>query len=229
MTIKNNTPAVTAFNSIAALAFIEGNSRAAVISAVKVALGRAFKYGVEVPKATKAGKALSAVRTQYIAGRMASSLGFKADKIDEAIAIIGYANAAGTGELKKGQTARRTPVQERAYAAAREYWSKLLADLGIGKAKTTADKNKAARAPRMTTTTEAKEAPKVDNSAKTEKPKTKEQTAAHIEHMASTLLAYVNAHAKIVSPALSSAVHDFKLAVSKAQGASATVTQLKAA
>lgn len=221
MTVRNATPAVTALHSIAALAYVEGNSRANVLTAIRAALGKAFKYGVEVPKATKAGKALAAVRVQYIAGRMASSLGFKPENIDDAIAIIGYANANGTGGLKKGQAARRSPVQERAYATAREYWSKVLADLGIGKAKTTADKNKAARAPRPADTSKDNAPAVTSQSDAPAKPKTREDVAAHIEAMASTLLAYVNKHAKLAPPALSSAVHDFKLAVSKANAPAA--------
>ena len=125
--IAANVKALNNLAAIAPAAFTVGVSRSALIAATFACLGAT---------PDKARFALFSV--ELAAGTMAAYLQRKGDKRAQA-ALIAHcrecvtkkAKFAGTGDLKKGQTGRRSEVEEAAYGSARVIKSQLLKDAGV--------------------------------------------------------------------------------------------------
>ena len=125
--IAANVKALNNLAAIAPAAFTVGVSRSALIAATFACLGAT---------PDKARFALFSV--ELSAGTMAAYLQRKGDKRAQAAliahcreAVTKKAKFAGTGDLKKGQTGRRSEVEEAAYSSARVIKSALLKDAGV--------------------------------------------------------------------------------------------------
>jgi hypothetical protein len=116
-----------AWDNLAALVYSEGSLRSDVIRALSVALG-------DKPTDTQLAAARNAAIAARIASRMANA-DLPTGATDKA-GRLALGHALATGEQKK-----KSPAMVRAYGAAREYWSKLLADAGIGQAEGQDEKN----------------------------------------------------------------------------------------
>lgn len=125
--IAANVKALNNLAAIAPAAFTVGVSRSALIAATFACLGAT---------PDKARFALFSV--ELAAGTMAAYLQRKGDKRAQVTliahcreAVTKKAKFAGTGDLKKGQTGRRSEVEEAAYSSARVIKSALLKDAGV--------------------------------------------------------------------------------------------------
>lgn len=211
-TIKGRSEAATrrraAWGCVVELAYAEGASREATIENLKIALG-------DKP----APDAIQAARNAWMIGRMAARFpasalpaGAKtlADRLD-------FADRTLSGTVKKSEAVRKV------YNAAREAWSKLLAETGHGMAQTQTAKNAGNKAkveqaiagastggnrtnagqgavkdkgPIMTALADAiaaKGAPA--KPAPSEAPKDKLAAVTHIAMQAAAILAYANKYA----------------------------------
>lgn len=140
-----------AYLKIAPLSFVENASRADTIRNLRVALGNA-------PSPVE----LQAAKDEWCIGRIACRLPdsefpkdctSSADKIEHARKLVfDYAlpTKQGGKALPKGKIGRRTEVQDKAIRAANQAWSMIAAELGLGKAKTQAETDKAKKAKRAT-------------------------------------------------------------------------------
>jgi hypothetical protein len=132
------TAAVRAANAKAAQTAVEfaamkgSESRRLVIDAVKAALGKVL------PNSDKpADKALFALtRHSFQSGHMADVLFAgsnlpASEQLAKARLARDAADGEGKGNLKKGQTRRRTKPEQAAYNSAKTAWSRLLSDAGL--------------------------------------------------------------------------------------------------
>lgn len=213
---------------IAPRAYSEGVSRAALIAAIKGAGG------------TSPDKArLASLKREAVIGRITARLPVSAfprsaketaDKMEHARALVCDYVAPDVKDLPKGKTGRRTDVQQKAIRACDEWWSKLLAEVGFGSAKTQAqaDKEKKQRAatnvgtnatpvrgadkasdkPAATPTQEAMKTPKSKMSPV--------DACAHVERLASELLAFANKYAAALPTDYGMAVQTFKTSINTA-------------
>lgn len=180
--------------SVAPASLNEATARNAAIAAVKAAGGND-----------------PLVRREYIAGRIGGGLRRLGSNATDAMLIKdGYAviDMAGkdASRVADGQT-RRSPEQERLYGAGRVAWSALLRDAGIV-SMTSRDTSKT-RKPK------AGANKKAANNNRPASPKVKDASAAlaHVVLQAAALLSFTNKNAKIMPPALSTAIGDFNTAV----------------
>lgn len=206
-----------AYMSIAPLAFVETQSRDQTIANIKVALGA---------KPTDAE--MLGARNEWVIGRIASRLAdadFPAgtvksiDKLDHArVLLLQYAAPPKDGvkanKLRAGQIGRRSIAQHKAIRAAEEAWSQIKAELGAGTAQTQAQRNaaKAKRAPSMAGSGKGIKAtpPTHSELIKPDGIKTADDACAYLEGMASTLLMFINKHAKVIPSDYGTMVKSFK-------------------
>lgn len=187
----------TALQGLASLAFVEGKSRADVISQLRIALGKS---------PTPAD--VSGVALEYVVGRVAAKLPHKeGETVAASLAfarqiVTQYAAPAKDGvkakALRKGQISRRSPEQHKAVRAAEGQWYLVNAELGYGASQTQADKNKRQAAAAGSTKrgkvataapthTELVAGPKLAANA--------DESAAMVMQLASSLFAYANKNA----------------------------------
>jgi len=215
MTIKSNVN-VKALNTLAAIApaaFAAGVSRSALIKATFACLG-----------ATPDKARFAEFSVELTAGTMAAYMQRKGDKRAQATLIAAMrlcvttkAKHAGTGDLKKGQTGRRTELEEAAYASARVIKSALLKDAGVtspiasgsDSSKTRAPNRKAAKG-------------KAKRVAATPGFKTFDDLLKYATVQAKAMSGTWNKNAKITDPtgagramALSNAIADFASSIAK--------------
>lgn len=193
---RNATLRGVALAGVATCAYVEGKSRADVLAQVNIVLGKA-PTDVEV----------SAARVEYVVGRVAQKTGDNALPIADQLAharnlVTSYAAPAKDGvkanKLRKGQLGRRTPEQHKAIRAAEETFSLIIGELGHGKARTMAEKNKRAASHgkgkgKLVTPTHAE----LTKSSATP-PKTPAEACEMIALLSSSLLAYSNKYAGLV-------------------------------
>ena len=233
VTIKgaNKAARETAFLSIAPLSYVEAKSRTETIANLRVALGKA-------PSADM----LKVAQQEYAIGRIAQRL----TTLPKGVAddggsrlefardlLLHYAAPAKDGvaarKLRKGQKGRRTIDQHKVCRAADEAWSQIKAELGLGAAKTQAERNKAKRspAPQMAGATNKGAAGKdaagkagagVTHSelVKADGPMTADAAREYLNSMAATLLAFGNKHAAIIPTDYGTAIRVFKTSCDKA-------------
>lgn len=219
---RNNARTI-ALASIAAQSMSEALSRQAVIATIGVALGKAPD-----------DKETEAARAEFIIGKVAMKVKGKLSN-DQRLAkariiVLNYASAPKDGvearPLRKGQTGRRSPDEQRAYQAAKEQFSKILAELKIGGAKTQDESN----APKKVAgrpagggkgKTTAKRIPKdvaAAMVAMTTSPAkmTREMATTHIATQVANLMAFINKHAGIVPLSFSEPLTTCKASLNKA-------------
>lgn len=185
----------TALQGLASLAFVEGKSRADVISQLRIALGKS---------PTPAD--VSGVALEYVVGRVAAKLPHKeGETVAASLAfarqiVTQYAAPAKDGvkakALRKGQIGRRSPEQHKAVRAAEGQWYLVNAELGYGASQTQADKNKRQAAAAGSTKRGKATAP--THSELVAGPKlaaNADESAAMVMQLASSLLAYANKNA----------------------------------
>jgi hypothetical protein len=100
--------------------------------------------------------------------------------------------------LRKGQTGRRSAMQQRVFRNAEQRTSQLFAELGLSNAKTLAETNKAKRAPSMAGSDKGK-AGAAPSHAELVKPAAPVTSADYVQHMQvqlAALIAYDAKHAK---------------------------------
>lgn len=225
--IKTLTKArAIAFASVAAKSMSEALSRADVVATIGTALGK-----------TPTELETLAVRDEFIIGKVAMKVSGKLSndaRLEKARDIVlHYASAPKDGvevrPLRKGQKGRRNPDQQRAYQAAKEQFSKILAELRIGGAKTQDEANASKKVAGRPTgqgkgKSTAKRVPKDVASAivaMTTSPAkmTRDVATNHIATQAAALLAFCNKHAAMVPLSFSEPVNTFKSAINKAMNA----------
>lgn len=213
--------AKAALAKVADAAFNQARNRADVAQLIRQAIGTGKLAVIRQ----------AACRAEYMAGRMAYSLGCD---IERARILLTYANANGKGKLKKGQ-GRRNKEQEKAYNAAKVYWSDILRAAGIvstsakagnGNAKGK-DADKKPRAPHhkdkaAPVLADVFAKPKAPSPASLPKAKTRENVENYVLQQALSLAAFINKNAGVASPQCSSIVQDFvtaaKVALAPARG-----------
>jgi hypothetical protein len=214
---------------VAPAAFNEGASRTETLAIVRDVAGKpSFRKDADGNwrPAAAFGERLNAVRLEYIAGRVALSLGFKCDTpgLNKARSIIALPGA--NAKLSPKQKAKRTPEQERAYGAARQWWSITSREAGLvhtdkakagNGAKGGKAKNKRQPEPQRKAMTRSDMERALGIMAPPIKP-TKESVAQYFRQTSATVLAYVNKYAALATPQLSSAAEDFRNAVILAVG-----------
>lgn len=229
-TVKNarsltNARAI-ALSSVAAISMSEALTRQQVVQACAKALGKA-------PSVND----IEAVRIEYIIGKVAMKMkGKDADARLQRARIIctQYASAPVAGQaprkLRAGQLGRRSPDEQKAFNAARSAFSLVLAETGVGDAKTIAEKNATQKvaagrpAGKGKGKSTAKRIPKDVASAMvamTTSPAkmTRDMATQHIATQAAALLAFCNKHAAIVPLSFSEPVSTFKTAINAAMNA----------
>lgn len=186
--------------NVAASALNEGTARNVAIAAIKAAGGND-----------------PLVRREYIAGRIGAGLRRLGSNLpDKELIASGYAiiDMAGKDAAKvaDGQS-RRSPEQERLYGAARVAWASVMRDAGIGanKAKDTSKSRKA----RHGSNDNSKAKAKPVNLRQALSPKVADgpKAVAHVSMAAAALLSFSNRNAKVMPPALITAIQDFSNAV----------------
>lgn len=139
------TKRIEAFDNIRPLAVTEGNSRAASLANLNIALGKEPSEAL-----------VTFARKVYVIGRVQAVLNVDELKATEIVCYMaGWIDPEKikSGEvtpraIRKSQTGRRTEAQHKAVRAAEEWCSKLLAETGFGKAQTNAEANAKKRTPR---------------------------------------------------------------------------------
>lgn len=215
-----------ALASVAAISMSEALTRQQVVQACAKALGK-----------TPSVNEIEAVRIEYIIGKVAMKMkGKDSDARLQRARIIctQYASAPVAGQavrkLRAGQLGRRSPDEQKAFNAARSAFSLVLAETGVGEAKTIAEKNAtqkvAAGRPKGKGAgkSTAKRVPKDIASAMvamTTSPAkmTRDMATQHIATQAAALLAFCNKHAAMVPLSFSEPVNAFKTAINKAMNA----------
>ena len=132
-TVSARAIAAAAAQATVEVAAMRGSeSRRAVIGAVKAALGKVL------PSSDKpADKALFALtRHSFQSGHMADVLFAgsnlpASEQLAKARQARDAADGEGKGNLKKGQTRRRTKAEQAAYNSSKTAWSRLLSDAGL--------------------------------------------------------------------------------------------------
>lgn len=224
---KNKALREGAVMRIAPLSFVESLSRTESIANLRVAFG------------PSPDEALVAVgRIEWVIGRLASRLAAgdfpkdvkdNGDKLEYARSLVcEYAAPPKEGSkpraLKAGQKGRRTPAQQRAYMAALEAWSQVLAELGLGKAQTQKDRNDSKKGKRSTNENPVRGDGKgAKGGAPTHSElvaKPKAMTAADamqfLVSQSVTLLGFANKNAKVLPTAYGAAVIAFHKAIGEA-------------
>lgn len=208
-----------ALGQLADAAFKQARNRSEVADLIKRAVG---------PKGKAQTARLVAARMEYMAGRMAFTLNVP---LDTARKLLTYANANGKGQLKKGQ-GRRNKEQEKAYNAAKVYWSDMLRAAGLvspsakagnsnakGKTATRAPHHKDKSAPVLA---DVFAKPKAPAPSALPKAKTREDVENYVLQQALSLAAFINKNAAVASPQCSTIVQDFvtaaKIALAPARG-----------
>lgn len=217
---KGAAERTVAFEDVVTGAYIEGKSRADVVTMLRGALGKA-------PTEPQ----VAACRSEYIIGRVAAALKEGADAGAHIAAardvVLHYAAPVKDGvkarALRKGQKGRRSIAQHKAVRAAEEAWSQLKAEVlpQASAATTQKERNakKAGRAPAMAgTTARGKAGQGITHSelVKGDGPMTAEAARDYLNGMAATLLAFCNKHAGVVPTDYGTAVQAFKSAADKA-------------
>jgi hypothetical protein len=180
-----------------------------------------FRDVLAVCGAAPAKETYNAARLAIQSGAIASYLARKGEPgnrgalIKRGLACITkLAGADGVGELKKGQTGRRTTLEEKAYASAR-----VLCTLAFREAGVTVPGGGAAksRTPKPAAKATAKKAA-ANNNRPAAAPKCKDGPAfaQYVGLQAAALLAAANKNAKVAPPAILSAIQDFAAAVKQA-------------
>lgn len=215
-----------AYQQIASLAYVEQLSRADTIEAIRAALGKA---------PTEAE--LKAAQQEYTIGRVAARLPANempgklnarndADRLEAArLLVTSYAAPPVEGKksrpLRKGQLGRRSTVQHKVIRAADEAWSLVKAELGIGQARTQAEKNKRARSTKANPVRGnatvmprgelvAPAVPTHSELAAPAKPETAADVLNHVMTQGASLLQYVNKHAGVTDTRLATLVGRFQ-------------------
>lgn len=196
--------------NLAVAAFTAASASTAFFASVRDALGAA---------PTK--EAYNAARLAIQSGAIAAYLARKGEPGNRAAlikrgleCITKKAGADGVGDLKKGQTGRRTQLEEKAYASARVLATIAFKEAGVavpggGDAKK--------RTPKPSKANVAKKAGSSNTKAPAA-PKCKDAGgfAQYVGLQAAALLSAANKNAKVASPAILSAIQDFAAAVKKA-------------
>ncbi len=207
-----------AYVMIAPLAFVEAESRDASIANLRIALGKAPSI-----------QDISIARDEYIIGRTATRLTAlpKDQRLEAARDIVlHYSDAPKDGitprPLRKNKKGRRTPDQQRAVGAAREYFSQLLAETPHGKAKPQSVKNKGrvTRKPQMAGSRniqpEPSKVPSHSTLVRPEPASDRAQACNHVFTQAAALLAYANKNAKLLPTDIGQLVCAFQSGMIKA-------------
>ncbi len=205
-----------AYELIAPLAFVEAESRDASIANLRIALGKAPSI-----------QDIDIARNEYVIGRTATRLVTlpKNERLEAARDIVlHYSDAPKDGitprPLRKNKKGRRTPDQQRAVGAAREYFSQLLAETPHGKAKDQATKNKGrvTRKPAMAGSKNMGNAAPPTHSAlvRPEPATDRAQACNHVFTQAAALLAYANKNAKLLPTDIGQLVCAFQSGMTKA-------------
>ena len=236
-----------AYQQIASLAYVEQLSRADTIEAIRAALGKS---------PTEAE--IKAAQQEYIIGRVAARLpatemlkGMSARddaaRMDCArLLVTSHASPPVEGKaarkLRKGQLGRRSIVQHKVIRAADEAWSLVKAELGMGEARTQAEKNKRATKatpvrgkaapaaapthselaqPGAPTHSELAQpgAPMDSELAQPGAPMDSDSAVQHVMTQAASLLQFANKHAKHLPTDFGTAIQAFKKACNEAGNA----------
>jgi len=207
----------TALAGVASLAYAESLSRAALVSQLKLALGK-----------TPTAPELAGAMNEYVVGRVAHRLAdgdcpkagmSVADRIAFArVVVTQYAGPAKDGVkakgLRKGQTGRRSIAQHKAVRAAESAWSLIKAELVEGSTtQTLAQKNKRAAAMKGTTARGAKAATPTHSElvkgTSADAPKSAADACERVATMTATLLAFTNKHAALLPAAYGQSIKRF--------------------
>ena len=217
-----------AYMQIAPLSFVENISRVESIANLRAALG-----------ASPSEAEVKTAQTEWSIGRVASRLPageFPKGCVDDMAKldfardlVLHYAAPAQEGKaarkLRAGQKGRRNVVQHKVCRAADEAWSQVKAELGLGNAKTQAEKNKG----RVTRSTNGNPvrgdgkgkpgkgaAPTHSELVKPERMASEADVCQYVESISSTLLAFANKNAKHMPTDYGMAVQAFRSAIVKA-------------
>jgi hypothetical protein len=194
-----------AFGTIAGLSFSEDKSRSATIAAARTALGN-----------NPSQLEVDAVKVQYMIGRVASRLPLNArGKARTDLELLAFAEdlivryampldpaVKSPKKLHTSKIGYRTAEQHKVVRAANESCSQFLAELGLNKAKTQAEKNaskKTANAPSMAGSGKGKgkAVPPAHAELVTPRPMTPADYVQHMQTQLSALLAFDNKYAKL--------------------------------
>jgi hypothetical protein len=214
----------TALEGVATFAYAEGQSRADVVTRLKLALGNK-------PSADE----VAAVARQYVIGRTAQKLSSDASMNGKSVAemiqratllVTSYASPLKDGvkakKLRAGQLGRRSPVEHKAIRASEEAWSQLKADVvpALSNAQSQSERNAKKRstnanpvrgAGKAGTGLTHSELVKGDG-----KPHDRKSATGYVDGMAATLLAFSNKHAAVMPTAYGTAIVAFKKAIEAA-------------
>lgn len=207
-----------ALAGIASLAYVEGKSRADVITQLRITLGKS-------PTPAE----LAATALEYVVGRVAQKLGDNSKPIVEQLAfarqlVTQYAAPVKDGvrakALRKGQLGRRTPEQHKAIRAAEGVWYLIAGELGFGASQTQAEKNK--RQAAMKGSTARGKASTVPTPTHGElvkstatPPNNADEACKMVMQLASSLLAYANKNAAVLPAAYGQSIKRFHGAIAQ--------------
>ena len=199
-----------AYLKIAPLSFVENASRAETISNLRAALGNAPS-----PVETQAAKdewCIGRIACRLPDGEFPKGCTSSADKLEHArVLVFDYALPAKQAgkAMPKGKTGRRTEVQDKAIRAANQAWSMIAAELGLGKAQTQSEVDKAKKAKRATNANPVRGKGKAatqsvlvsaptheDLAGKPATPVSSDDYVRHITSTISTLVQYDAKHAR---------------------------------
>lgn len=193
-----------AFGAITDLVYSEASLRADVINALAIALGKA-------PTLLQ----MTAARNGAIAGRIAARLA----AADLPVGVHDKAGRLALGHaIVTGDKAAKRPAYAKAYGAAREYWSKLLAETGHGLAKPQDVKNaskKTPAAPAPAPAVKGTPAPELAKHVPAPAPlppiqaKTRGEAIAYVTQQATAMLFYAKKNAKVMPTDLYKAIQEF--------------------
>lgn len=188
-----------AFMRIAPLAFAETVSRAETIANLSVVLG-----------ASPSEAEQQAARNQWVIGRVAARVpagmlpkGKTSDEDRIAFAndrVLFRAAPAKPGtkerKLRAHQTGRRSPTEHKLIRAAEEAWSLVKAELGIGNARTLAEKTTRQAAARGSTKRGKAEPATLSQLATPPAPVSSDDYVNHMQTQIAALVAYDSKHAR---------------------------------
>lgn len=215
---RNATIRNAALAGIASLAYAEGQSRAEMVTQLKLTLGN--KPSVDEVKA---------VAQQYVIGRTAQRIAAenKGKNVAELIAFASqlvtlYAAPAQDGvaprKLRKGQLGRRSVSEHKAIRAAESAWQLIKAEIAPeqSKGQTLAEKNKRSTRKSPVRGNKAAGLTHSELGKPDGKPHTRDTATEYVRGMAATLLAFSNKHAKVMPTAHGAAIIAFKKAIEAA-------------
>lgn len=223
-----------AYMQIAPLSMIDTLGRADMLANLNLALGVA-------PSEAELKTAQSETTIGRVAARLPISEFPKDCRSDSAkleyarSLVLHYAAPAQEGKaarkLRAGQLGRRTMIQHKAIRAADEAWSQIIAELGLGKAKTQAARNIAKRSTnnnpvrgdgKSASTTVSPSANAKPTHSELVKPAAEmsaDEKHAFIVSQATTLLGFANKNAKDLDTDFGMAIQRFKTAINAAANA----------